>query len=88
MVSTLPAPSRLSRRGLQASEHRGLLMAGDAVVACIAVVVAVWLWTLTSGFGLATAIRSHVAWFLGVPLWMAGLVSAYNLRAALSLSQT
>jgi len=63
-------------------------MAGDAGVAGIAVVVAVWLWTLTSGFNLAAALRSDLAWFLAVPLWIAGLTTTYNLRAALSLTQT
>ena len=40
------------RRGLQASEHRGLLLGGDVVALVLAVLVALWTWSITAGFPL------------------------------------
>jgi exopolysaccharide biosynthesis polyprenyl glycosylphosphotransferase len=87
MVADRIAPS-LMRSGLQASEHRALLLAGDILVAGCAVVAALWFWTLTAGIDFPTALRTRVYWFLAAPLWVAGLTATYPKRISLSARRT
>ncbi|MGE5362431.1 MAG: nucleoside-diphosphate sugar epimerase/dehydratase, partial [Bacteroidales bacterium] len=75
-------------RTLQPSEHRILLLAGDLIIAAIAVVVALRLWTITAGLGLGDAIRSRGYWFLAVPAWLVGLAPARYTLVALDIRQT
>jgi len=82
----LPAPSR---KGLPASEHRLLLGAGDALVACIAVVVALAMWSLTAGFPLqASFLWSHAAWLVAAPVWVVALIPTRQARLAFSVQAT
>ncbi|MEI6669078.1 MAG: exopolysaccharide biosynthesis polyprenyl glycosylphosphotransferase [Acidobacteriota bacterium] len=78
-----------SGRGLQRSEHRLLLLAGDAVVGCLALVVALWSWSLTTGFGFDVAFLARWAVLAAlVPVWVLLLAPARQLRLALSFRQT
>ena len=90
-MTTVAAASplvRLSRRGLQASEHRILLVVGDLAIASLAVVVALWLWTITAGVTLSFALRARAYWFFAVAAWVIGLAPTYNIGVALSVQQT
>jgi exopolysaccharide biosynthesis polyprenyl glycosylphosphotransferase len=82
--TSLPVP----RRGLQASEHRALLFAGDAAIGGLAVVAAIWIWTITAGVDLPVAVRMRAHWFLAVPIWALGLAPAQSRRVALSIRET
>lgn len=76
-------------RGLQRSEHRLLLLSGDAVAACAALAVALWTWSLTTGFPFDAAfLRRWVAFTALIPLWTLLLAPARQLRVGLSLEQT
>jgi exopolysaccharide biosynthesis polyprenyl glycosylphosphotransferase len=60
------------RGGLHRSEHRLLMITGDAVVAVVALAVALRLWSITNGFPFdARFVAEHAAWLLAVPLWLA-----------------
>lgn len=59
------------RAGLQRSEHRLLLLAGDAVVTVVALGMALWVWSFTTGFPFdARFVIGRPAWLLAVPLWL------------------
>ena len=77
------------RRGLQASEHKGLLLGGDVVALVLAVLVALWTWSITAGFPLTLGfIQERAIWFLSIPAWLAALLPTYSLRTALSVRRT
>ncbi len=76
-------------RGLQRSEHRLLLLSGDAAAACVALAVALWTWSLTTGFPFDAAfLRRWIAFSALIPLWTLLLAPARQLRVGLSLEQT
>jgi exopolysaccharide biosynthesis polyprenyl glycosylphosphotransferase len=76
-------------RGLQRSEHRLLLLGGDAIAACVALAVALWTWSLTTGFPFDAAfLRRWAAFAALIPLWTLLLAPARQLRVGLSLEQT
>jgi hypothetical protein len=76
-------------RGLQRSEHRLLLLGGDAVVACAAVVASLWIWSLTTGFPFDGAfLRKWAAFTILAPAWVLLLAPARRLRVGLSLGLT
>jgi exopolysaccharide biosynthesis polyprenyl glycosylphosphotransferase len=75
-------------RGLQQSEHRALLTAGDLAVAAAAVVLAIGFWTITAGVGFVEALTSRAWWFLAAPIWAFGLAPARRPRVALSPAAT
>ena len=76
-------------RGLQRSEHRLLLLAGDAAAGCLALLVALWSWNLTTGFAFDRAFLGRWAVFgVLVPVWVLLLAPARQLRLALSFGQT
>jgi exopolysaccharide biosynthesis polyprenyl glycosylphosphotransferase len=79
---------RRGRQGLQASEHKVLLLAGDAAMAAAAVFVALSVWTITAGVGLPFALRSRAYWFLAVPMWALGMTPGHVTRIALSIRET
>jgi exopolysaccharide biosynthesis polyprenyl glycosylphosphotransferase len=90
-VSTATASPRVAvaSRGLQRSEHRLLLVAGDSAVALAAVALALWIWSLTTGFPFgASFVRRSFEFFLLAPLWVALLAPSRKLSVALSLEQT
>ena len=77
------------RHGLQPSEHRALLVAGDAVALAAGVVVSLWTWSITAGFPFSLGfVWERATWFLAVPAWLVVLASSYNLRTARSVRRT
>jgi exopolysaccharide biosynthesis polyprenyl glycosylphosphotransferase len=77
------------RRGLQRSEHRLLLLTGDAAAGCVALATALWIWSVTTGFHFdAEFLRKWVAFALLVPIWVALLAPARQMRVGLSLDRT
>ena len=80
----------LPRGGLQLSERRALLIAGDAVAAAAATALALGLWALTSGATLSAAfLREHWYWFgVLVSAWLVLNLNLYDLRNAASKSTT
>ena len=83
-------PPRVLPRGLQPSEHRALLAAGDACAATAAVFVALWLWSIPAGWTFSAGfVRSHAWWFLAALLWLgAAAVPAAHRPIAFSLRRT
>ena len=77
-------------RGLQPSEHRALLTAGDACAATAAVIIALWLWSIPAGWTFSAGlITSHAWWFLAAPLWLvAAALPAAPSSIAFSLRRT
>jgi len=58
-------------RGLQPSEHRVLLAAGDVVAAIAAVVIALWLWSIPAGERFSFAFVARQGWwFVAALVWM------------------
>jgi exopolysaccharide biosynthesis polyprenyl glycosylphosphotransferase len=81
---------RVLPRGLQPSEHRALLAAGDACAAIAAVVIALWLWSIPAGWTFSAGlITSHAWWFVAAVLWLvAAAVPAAPSSIAFSLRRT
>lgn len=76
-------------RGLQRSEHRLLLLAGDTAAAAVAAVASLWIWSLTTGFPFDAAfVIRWAAYFALVPAWVLLLTPSRRLRVALSLEAT
>ena len=85
----LVTPRHEFRRGLQPSEHRALLVAGDAVALTAGVVVSLWTWSITAGFPFSLEfVWERAVWFLAIPIWLAALAPSYNLRTARSVGRT
>ena len=84
------SPARVLPRGLQPSEHRALLAAGDACAATAAVVIALWLWSIPAGWTFSDGlITGHAWWFVAAPLWLlAAAVPAAPSSIAFSLRRT
>lgn len=76
-------------RGLQRSEHRLLLLAGDTAAAAIAALASLWIWSLTTGFPFDVAfVVRWAAFFALVPAWVLLLTPSRRLRVALSIEAT
>jgi len=86
---TMTAP-RVLPRGLQASEHRALLAAGDACAATAAVIVALWLWSIPAGWRFSAALLTgHAWWFAAAVAWLlAASIPAAPSSIAFSLRRT
>ena len=73
-------------RPLRTSERRVALLVGDGLAVTIAVLLALWTWSLTAGFPFDPAfLRARVVWLLAVPLWLlfeVGIVVASWLKPA------
>jgi hypothetical protein len=78
---------RVIARGLQSSEHRALLAAGDA---CAAVVVALWLWSIPAGGHFSAGfVTGHAWWFVAAVCWLvAASIPAAPSSIAFSLRRT
>ena len=89
-VSTQPTTRRLPRWGMRLSERRALLASGDALCAALAALLAMWLWTFTSGARFSGAyLLSKAPWFaLLVAGWLLFNTGQYNLRRAASAQAT
>jgi exopolysaccharide biosynthesis polyprenyl glycosylphosphotransferase len=87
----VPALAWLPRWGLQLSERRALLFAGDCAAAILAVVAALALWTWTASvpteFSSAYE-QSRVYWWVLVPGWLLLNSGSYDLRSAASRRAT
>ena len=91
MPATEPAVvlQRGISRGLQRSEHRWLLAAGDIAALIVGVTLSLWTWSITAGFAFTWAfLQERAAWFLAVPVWMLVLATTYDLRTALEVPRT
>ena len=88
--STLPKDTSLPHWGLRLSERRVLLIAGDAVCAGLGMLIALWLWTLTSGAQFsADYLSSKALWLVAlVPAWLVLNSNLYDLRRAAFWSST
>ena len=83
------SPRRGSRRGLQRSEHRALLVAGDIAALSVGLAISLWTWSITAGISFGWAfVQERAAWFLAVPVWMLALAPSYDLRTALVVPGT
>jgi exopolysaccharide biosynthesis polyprenyl glycosylphosphotransferase len=82
--------TRAVRMGIKPAEHRLLLTAGDTLAAMLAVVIALWLWTIPAGWTFSLAlVRERAAWFLGAGLWVLAASLPANTRTiAFSLRRT
>ena len=81
---------RVLPRGLQASEHRALLAAGDACAAMAAVIIALWLWSIPAGWTFSAGfVTGHAWWFLAALAWLlAASFPAAPASIAFSLRRT
>lgn len=76
-------------RPFRASDRRLLLALSDALCAAAAVLLAMWTWSLTAGFGFSWIfVRHHAAWFLAVPIWVTALSPTRHAARALDLRET
>ena len=80
---------RLTGRALQRSDHKAVIFIGDLAALAAAVVTALWLWSITAGFGFSPSfLTAHAIWFLAVPAWTLALAPAYGVRISLSVYDT
>jgi exopolysaccharide biosynthesis polyprenyl glycosylphosphotransferase len=71
-LPTATAAPRIIARGLQGSEHRALLMAGDTVAAVLAAVLALWLWSIPAGAEFSVAFLTEKSlWLVAAAVWLA-----------------
>jgi exopolysaccharide biosynthesis polyprenyl glycosylphosphotransferase len=76
-------------RPLRTSERRLALLLGDALTVTAAVLLALWTWSLTSGFPFDPAfLRARAVWLLAVPLWLTALVPTRDAGIALDFRRT
>jgi exopolysaccharide biosynthesis polyprenyl glycosylphosphotransferase len=96
-VTTVPADvpaldvssARARARGLQRSEHRLLLLAGDSACGALAVVLALGAWSITTGFAFDAAfLRRSAVWLALVPIWTVLLSPSRRLPDALSFESS
>jgi len=87
---TLLKDISLPHWGLRLSERRVLLVAGDALCACLGMLAALWLWTLTSGAQFsASYLASKALWLvLLTPAWLLLNSNLFDLRRAAFRSST
>lgn len=77
------------RRGLQRSEHRALLVVGDASAVGAGLAVSFWTWSITAGLTFNWAfVQERSQWFLAIPIWLVALAPSYDLRTALAVPTT
>jgi exopolysaccharide biosynthesis polyprenyl glycosylphosphotransferase len=82
--STYPVP-----QPLRSSERHAALFVGDAAALTMAVLLALWTWSLTAGFPLNVAfVRAHAIWFASVPLWLIVLIPTRRRSALLDMSES
>jgi exopolysaccharide biosynthesis polyprenyl glycosylphosphotransferase len=76
--------------GLSLSERRTLLVVGDAFCACVGLLLALWMWTFTSGAQFSLSyLESKAVWLaLLVPAWLILNTGLYDLRRAAFLPAT
>jgi exopolysaccharide biosynthesis polyprenyl glycosylphosphotransferase len=89
LARDMPAP-RVVPRGLQASDHRALLVIVDAMCAIVATVIALWLWSIPAGSDFSVSfLTDKLPWFAGAALWLiAAALPAAHPANAFSISRT
>ncbi|OFV92790.1 MAG: hypothetical protein A3H95_14575 [Acidobacteria bacterium RIFCSPLOWO2_02_FULL_64_15] len=76
-------------RPLRTSERRLALLVGDGLAVTVAVLLALWTWSLTAGFPFGpTFLRARAVWLLAIPLWLTLLVPTRDAGIALDLERT
>ncbi len=76
-------------RPLRTSERRLALLLGDAAAVTVAVLLALWTWSLTAGFPFNLAfLRARVVWLLAVPFWLVLLIPTRDARSVLDIRET
>ena len=76
-------------RLLRTSERRLVLFVGDGLAVTVAVLLALWTWSLTAGFPFGpTFLRARAVWLLAIPLWLTLLVPTRDAGIALDLKRT
>jgi exopolysaccharide biosynthesis polyprenyl glycosylphosphotransferase len=82
-------PATRRGRGLQRSEHQILLLAGDTAAAIVALMMALWVWSLTTGFSFGFSfVRDHREWLLAVPVWVTVIASTRSWHVAHAVELT
>ena len=70
-------------------DRRLLLFTADAVAAGVAIVLALWTWSITAGFDFNAAfIRERALWFFAVPVWLFALSYTHHSHYLQDLSAT
>lgn len=83
------SPQGHIRRGLQHSEHRALLVAGDIAALSVGLAISLWTWSITAGLPFTWVfVQERAGWLLGVPVWTLALAPSYDLRTALGAPRT
>lgn len=76
-------------RPFRPSERRLLLALSDAASGIVAVLLAMWTWSLTAGFSFAWSfVRDHAIWFVAVPVWVMALSPTRYAAKAMDLRET
>lgn len=76
-------------RPLRSSERRLALLFGDAAAVVVAVLLALWTWSITAGFPYDLAfLRERAVWLLAVPVWLVLLIPTRHAAIALDIRQT
>jgi exopolysaccharide biosynthesis polyprenyl glycosylphosphotransferase len=76
-------------RPFRPSERRLLLALSDATSGIVAVLLAMWTWSLTAGFSFAWSfVRDHAIWFVAVPVWVMALSPTRYAARAMDLRET
>jgi len=71
-------------RPLRTSERRLVLLLGDAAAVLLAVLLALWTWSITAGFPYDLAfLRARVVWLLALPVWLVLLIPTRHAATAL-----
>lgn len=89
-TASQPGIPRPAARGLHASEHRAVLLAGDVVAASTSVLAALWLWSIPAGADPSWGfLRERLWWLVAAGAWVlvAGVPTA-SPRVAFSLRAT
>ncbi|NQW02498.1 MAG: exopolysaccharide biosynthesis polyprenyl glycosylphosphotransferase [Acidobacteria bacterium] len=73
-------------RPLRPSERRFVFAISDAIAATLAVVLAMWTWSITVGLPFSpTFVQARLWWFVAVPIWTVTLVPTRHASAAFDL---
>lgn len=74
---------------LRSTDRRLLLVVADGAAATLAVVAALWTWSITAGFTLTPGtLAAHARWLAAVPVWVVALSATRHPRAAFDVART
>jgi exopolysaccharide biosynthesis polyprenyl glycosylphosphotransferase len=76
-------------RPFRPSDRRLLLTLSDGTSAIVAVLLAMWTWSLTAGFSFSwNFVRDHAIWLVAVPIWVTALSPTRDAAKAMDLRET